>query len=331
MILNPGVLALAVSSSLVALLLLFASAWAILILKKWDLASGSELQLSLERRTYLISAVLNWVLGFQLVSLFLYIATADRLSSLFVGAMCAAGTLQANAFGYPTLVAKIVNFLLVGVWLILNHADTRAEDYPLIRVKYWLLLVITPLVVVETVLQARFFLGLDPDLITSCCGSLFSARGRGVTADLVSFPPGPARVLFFASVAGCVALGIRRFRSGAGSYLFSVASFWTFLVSAASLISFISVAIYELPTHHCPFCIFQSGYHAIGYPLYLSLLAGAVCGLGVGALEPFRNVPSLARFLPALQRRLVVASCLCYAGFATLVAWKIAFSNLQGG
>ena len=54
--------------------------------------------------------------------------------------MCAAGTLNVNAYGYPTLVLKVLNCLLAGIWLILNHADNRADDYPLIRKKYALLL-----------------------------------------------------------------------------------------------------------------------------------------------------------------------------------------------
>ena len=34
--------------------------------------------------------------------------------------MCAAGTLNVNGCGYPTLILKIINFLLAGLWLIVN-------------------------------------------------------------------------------------------------------------------------------------------------------------------------------------------------------------------
>ena len=329
MILNPGILALFACSAVISVLLVHSSYWAAVIVRRWDLRSGSEFQLSLERRTYLISTALNYAFGFQLLTLFLYIFTADKLCHLFVGAMCAAGTLNANAFGYPTLLLKIANFLLAGTWLILNHADTRAYDYPLIRAKYGLLLFLTPPVLAEAFLQTRFFLGLDADLITSCCGSLFSATERSLASDLASFPLGPTRLVFFGSIAATLALGLYHFRSGAGSYLFSFASLWTFLVSAVSLISFVSIYIYELPTHHCPFCILQSGYGYIGYPVYLALLAGAVSGTGVGALAPFRTTPSLAPFLPALQRRLTVLSCLCYTGFAALAAWRMVFTQFR--
>ncbi|MBI5018645.1 MAG: hypothetical protein HZB55_24595 [Deltaproteobacteria bacterium] len=329
MILNPAILALFVSSALISGMLVFSSSWAVVLLRTWDLRSGSELQLSLERRTYLLSTILNCVFAFQLLSLFLFLVTADRLCPLFAGAMCAAGTLNANGFGYPTVLLKIVNFLLAGAWLVLHHADTWAYDYPLLKAKYALLLVLTPLVLVEAFLQAGFFLNLQPDLITSCCGSLFGDTGKTLASNLASFPIGPMRLVFFGSVAVTLGLGAWHVRTGAGSYLFAASSLGTFVVSVAALLSFVSIYIYELPTHHCPFCILQSGYHSIGYPIYLALLGGAVFGLGVGILAPFRKVPSLAVSLPALQRRLALLSCFCYAAFAAVAAWKMVFTDFR--
>ena len=87
------------------------------ILRRWDLRSGSEEQLALERRTYLLSTLVSQVLVFQVGSLFLFIYTADGLHGLFVGAMCAAGTLNVNAWGYPAFLAKILTCVLAGLWL----------------------------------------------------------------------------------------------------------------------------------------------------------------------------------------------------------------------
>jgi len=104
---------------------LYASSYGIQILKRWDLRSGSEGQLILERKTYLVSTLLSTLLGVHLLSLFLFIFTADELHSLFVGAMCAAGSLYVNGYGYPALVLKMVNVILAGLWLILNTVDNR--------------------------------------------------------------------------------------------------------------------------------------------------------------------------------------------------------------
>jgi len=295
----------------------------------WDLRSGSELQLRLERRTYLVSTILGYLFLFHIVSYFLYVFTADDLCQLFVGAMCAAGTLNANAWGYPTLLLKTLNVLAAGVWLLLNHADNRASDYPLIRWKYGLLLALTPLLLAEAALQAAFFLSLKPALITSCCGSLFSGEGASLAGDLAALPLGPARLAFFGCAVATVTSGAWLARTGRGAWLFAALSAASFLVGAAALVSFISIYVYELPTHHCPFCVLQAGYHFVGYPLYVSLLGAAVTGLGVGVLAPFRGIPSLTAVVPATQKRLALASVLLLLVYVALAAWQMVFTEFR--
>src|SRR5512138_3110171 len=197
MILHPSIMALAASSLLICLMVLYAGFYGLRILRYWDITSGAERQLELERRTYLISTIVSYFLVLQLVSLFLFIFTADSICNLFVGAMCAVGTLTVNGFGYPTLLLKVVTFFLAGLWLVLNHADSRGYDYPLIRPKYTLLLLITPLIVAETVVQGLYFGGLRPDIITSCCGSLFSPASRGLAQELAAAPAKPLLVAFY--------------------------------------------------------------------------------------------------------------------------------------
>ena len=92
MLLHPSIIALMTGSALTALMILYAAYHGFLILRHWDLSNGSELQLRLERRTYLISTIVGLALVFQLASLFLYVYTVDSLCTLFTGAMCAAGT-----------------------------------------------------------------------------------------------------------------------------------------------------------------------------------------------------------------------------------------------
>lgn len=329
MILNPGIIALLVSSGLITFLALYAAWYGVLILRKWDIGSGSSLQLDLERRTYLISTILSYVFGFQLLSLFLFVYTADTLCPLFVGAMCAAGTLNVNGFGYPVLVLKIVNFLLAGLWLILNTADNRAEDYPLIRKKYGLLMVITPLLVLETVLQFLYARGLNPDVITSCCGSLFSPSSRGVAADLAALPANIVEAMFTVSFVLTAVAGTLFALRGKGGYAVALFSATTFVTGIIALISFIGPYVYELPSHHCPFCVLQPEYHRVGYLLYAGLLGGAVTGLGVGALMPFRRVPSLTAVVPALQKDLSILAVLFFAIFGITTLISVLTSNLR--
>ncbi|MBI5656078.1 MAG: hypothetical protein HZC44_04335 [Geobacter sp.] len=250
MIQHPAILSLLVSSVIISLMILYAGWHGLRIVRSWDLASGSEKQLRLERTTYLISTILGYSLFFQILSLFLYIFTADYLHGQFVGAMCAAGSLNANGFGYPVLILKIVTCLFAGAWLIINHADGKGYD------------------------------------------------------------------IFFLS-------------KGKGGYLFAGVSTLTFVIAIASLISFISLYIYALPTHHCPFCILQKEYGYVGYPLYATLLGAGICGLGVGALMPARKRQSLARTVMLFQRKLAAIALVLYLLFTLIVAYQMAFSALE--
>jgi hypothetical protein len=324
---HPAASALHISSIVITLMVLYSAGYGIQILRKWDIQSGSELQLVLERKTYLISTLLAYTFGFQLFSLFLYIYTADHLHTFFVGAMCAAGSLFVNGYGYPSLILKIITFLMAGLWLILNHADSKAHDYPLIRKKYSFLLLIAPVILVEAVFQWSYFLHLNPDVITSCCGNLFSTEAGRITSEIASLPSIPMKTAFYLTVASTIASGTYFYLKNRGGYLFAALSAIALLISVLSIISFISLYYYELPTHHCPFCILQKEYGYVGYPLYLSLLAGGVSGMGVGILMPFRKIGSLSEALPSLQRRLALTSSFLYVIFVVMVTWKMIFSD----
>ena len=329
MVFHPAIVALLLGSMLVSTMLCYCAYHGLRILHSWNIKSGSELQLSLERRTYLISTMVTYAFGFQLISLFLYIFTADQLHTLFIGAMCAAGSLNANEYGYATLILKIVNFILCGGWLILNFTDNRAYDYPLIKKKYLLLLMITPGLVIEMIIQANFLLRLKPNIITSCCGVLFSASAEGVTSGIVALPLVPVAIIFYATMVLSIVLGIIYYVRKRGAYLYSVVSTVAAVVSIVAIISYVSLYIYELPTHHCPFDILQKEYHFVGYPLYLTLLSGAVAGFGVGVVMPFRKIKSLVKIIPAIQRRLTLISLISYALFTAIVAYNVIFSNLS--
>ena len=125
-----------------------------------------------------------------------------------------------------------------------------------------------------------------------------------------------------------LAAGLYFLLKGRGGYLLAGLSGVNLVVSLLAILSFISIYIYELPSHHCPFCILQKSYAFIGYPIYLAVLGGAICGLGVGALNPFRKTASLAAVIPPLQRKLALGAVISVLVFAALVGCRLAASNL---
>ncbi len=329
MFLHPAIIAILLGSVLTSGMLFYSLYYGVSIFRNWDIKSGSELQLSLERKTYLVSTMVIYAFGFQLLSLFLFIYTVDHMAPLFVGAMCAAGSLNANQWGYPTIIVKIVNFILAGLWLIVNFADNKAYDYPLIRTKYLLLMLIFPVVIAELALQGSYFFELEPNVITSCCGTLFTSDAGGVTSGILALPHGPVEAAFYSCMAGLLCLSAYFYKTRHGAYLLAAMSFIALIVSIAALISFISLYFYELPTHHCPFCILQREYLYMGYPLYICILGGAVFGMGIGVIAPFSHIESLKEVVPAVQSKLVVLALGLNSVALAIVLYEVAFSNLK--
>jgi len=330
-ILHPGILALICGSAIVLLMLLYASGLAVKILRRWDFTSSSEEQLILERKTYLASTIVNYALGFEILSLLLFIYTVDEIHPLFVGAMCATGVLNAAPLGWAALTVKIMIFFAAALWVALNHLDTQAEDIPLTRRKFFALLLLAPLVAAGLYLQTAYFLALRPEVITSCCGSLFSAAGSGVAAELASLPAEPMIAVFYGAallVLGS-ALCCLKWQGAWLRTLLSVLAATLFLVSLAAIVSFISLYIYELPTHHCPFDIFQGHYGFIGYPLYLGLFGATLFGILPGVFQRLKPLSSIGPELVRLERTWVLLALALTLFFLLLASWPIVFGNFR--
>lgn len=328
MIFQPAIIALLLASAISVAMLAAAAPFAIQVLRHWDIRSGSERQLRLERRTYLFSTLTVFVMVTQLLALLLFVFNADKMSVMFVGAMCAVGTLNVNPYGFPALLAQMAVFFLAAAWLAVNHVDTRAPDYPLVRIKYGALLALLPAVAAVLALQLEYFLGLKANVITSCCGSLFSEESKSLTAETAALPPLPAMIGFYGALAGAIlAAGFHVWTRRAG-YLVALTGIAAFVAAIAGILAFVSLYIYEHPHHHCPFCILKPEYGYQGYWLYVPLFAATAAGIGAGAVQPFRRVDSLRQVVPAVSARLAAVAAAGFLIFAAVATAMVAKSNL---
>ena len=107
MIFQTPIMALLLVAGLAALTALWAGGFAVTVLRRWDLTDMGARQLRMERMTELVSTLFAAVMLAELAALLLFVFNADRMSSLFVGAMCAVGTLNVNDYGFPALYLKI--------------------------------------------------------------------------------------------------------------------------------------------------------------------------------------------------------------------------------
>lgn len=329
MIFQPAILAL-LFADLVAILLLgwtLVLAWR--VVRHWDVNRSTALQVRLERQTVLAGALVSFACLTQGVSLLLLVHTADALSELFTGAMCAVGTLNAAPGGFVALDLRIGLFFLAAAWLVVHLLDGQCPDYPLTRAKFGLLLAVLPLALLAAWWQGVYFLGLKSDVITSCCGGLFDARGESFSSELSGWPVRPAMWavgiswLTFTAAAGRVAL------SGNGARLLALLAVINLLVTEAGVVSFVSPYVYEHPNHHCPFCLLKVDYQAIGYGIHGPLFLATALSLGLGLtaqLNATRDIPDPAR---PLARRLAHVVIRLSGLLALVLVWVVQRSHLR--
>jgi len=329
MIFHPAILALLIASALSCVILVGSAGFAVQVLRGWDIASGRNAQLVMERRTYLVSTLLSFVMVAELLSLLLFVFNADKMASQFVGAMCAVGTLNANAYGFPALMVKMGVFFLAATWLIVNHVDSRGYDYPLIRFKYALLVLIAPVVIAAAVLQGLYFWNLDADVMTSCCSKLFTSESEGVSAEMAGLDERMALYMLYGVLVLVVAVGSVVLKTGRGGMLYAVASIVMFCAAITAIVSVVSLYVYEHPHHHCPFCLLKPEYGYFGYLLYVPLFFGTALGMGVGPITAFRGAASLQAVIPTVSRSFVQASLMAFAVFAMAASYAIVSSNLR--
>ncbi len=125
-------------------------------------------------------------------------------------------------------------------------------------------------------------------------------------------------LLFLVAVGLCL-----RLASAWPRYLLALVAAVTLPVALAAVVSFVSLYIYELPTHHCPFDILQREYRYVGYPLYLSLFGAVHYGWLPGLCRPLGRVPSLAPQLRQAERRWLLLALVCLLLFTGLASWPV--------
>ncbi|MBM4180030.1 MAG: hypothetical protein FJ209_00555 [Betaproteobacteria bacterium] len=329
MIFQPAALALALllASSLNALGLAVAGLFALRMLRHWHPDIGSEAQIALERRTHLVSTLVVLSLLLSLPMLALFTHTADAMAPFFAGAMCAVGSLKANAWGLPALAVMLVGFFLAAAWLVLHRLDTRGWDQPLLLAKYRLLLLLAPLALAQAALLWLYFGGLKAEVITSCCGSLFGPAATGTLAELSALPEAIARPLFFLTLALTLAAGATLLVRGRLGRAFGVLAGLNFVVALAAIVAFIAPHIYEQPHHHCPFCLLQAEHGYAGWLLYPLLFLGTAAGLGAGLAAGVR-AQSLHNEAPRLAAALARIAVAALASFGAAVSFYLWRSNL---
>lgn len=330
MIVNFWVIAQLIGMSIVVLISLYALYQGILILRGWDFSRRDERQFKLERKTYLVSTLMQYALAFQLLSLIVFIATAEYLHSFIKGAMCAFGSLNANAYGFRSFWMKIGAVFIYSSWILINHIDSSREDYPLVRIKYALLLPVVAAVLADAYLELKYFSGINPQVITSCCSSVFRTTSNPYGFVAKSIPLVPGLAAFFVLHIAAEVSGYFTWKSGKLPVLSGIFMIIAFCISLLGMFSFLSpyfnVVLLGLPTmHFCPFEVLKVPY--IGYPLYALLLIYGIGGFWLLVLKLLSRKLEVASYVKGVAK----VSLISLSGFFVVVLAFIAAYTLEVG
>lgn len=329
MYLSPPILALLCCSTVVCVLIIAAAAAGLTAVVGWDHRSGHRRQLLRERRWFLVESSLRMILALQLLSLLVFVSVADQLKTLLTGAMCAVGSLNANPFGMPSLAIKAAAFVLCGMWLVTDRATPAAASTGLVRFKVVFLVVLAGALIADSALQTRYFSNLDPEVITSCCATIFNPEGAGVAGGLAGLSVGSSRVMFFGGFAVTIGVGLRVISGGQSFLSYSILAAALGLITAAAVISWIAPSYYELPTHHCPLCLLASENGYVGYPLYLLLATAVISGIGSGLVRVLRGIDVHRCIRPNEERRLCTVSVMSFVAVAAIATWPLLASPFR--
>ncbi|MEZ5578818.1 MAG: hypothetical protein R3F40_05035 [Candidatus Competibacteraceae bacterium] len=84
--------------------------------------------------------MLGFAMGAELLSLLLFAQTAKPCPASSSARCALPACWNVNRFGFPTPAAEDCPVFPAALWLLLNRVDNRGYDYPLVRVKWYGLL-----------------------------------------------------------------------------------------------------------------------------------------------------------------------------------------------
>jgi len=280
MILSPEILAMMILNTMFALFGIVAFILSIKIYLKWNINATTKLQYNLEKQSFLTATIIKYIFVIKLPLFLFFIFTLDKLSNILPGAMCAAGVVDATAYGTYLFILKIINIYLFGFWLVLHYLDIKQENLPYTKVKFGFFIVIFLLFMLEIVVEMLMFFAIDPNKLVNCCGTLYSSNATSYISMIFAIDHKTLLFIFYSNF-----IAIILFYKFKLKQLFTIANFLFVIIAIVSIIAFFGTYIYELPTHHCPFCFLQKDYYYVGYAIYTLLFLGTFNGLIVGFIS----------------------------------------------
>ncbi len=257
---------------------------AVEILRGWSFESLDERQYRLERHSWLLSTLVGFGFGIEVILLPYFVFTLDSLSHIVPGAMCGAGVISYNDYGLRLLGTSLALVAMMALWLLLDRYDIQAL-YRWIHPKMWLHLILTALSGYQLWLGYHFFEAIDIHEVVHCCSTLY-----GLLEGMNPLPFGLKKrelTLLFVLLYALIVTSYL----GREGWLFVLAVLLFGYVAYYSILYLFGPYIYEQPNHNCPFCMMQQAYHYVGYLVWGLLFVGLFLGVWSAIAQRLLGVP----------------------------------------
>ncbi len=264
------------------------------IVKRWDFSATTSLQYSLEKKSYLGSTIIKYMFYIKLPLFLFFVFTLDKISFILPGAMCGAGVVDSNEYATALMFLKVINLYLFAYWILLDREDMKEENQSYLKKKFTIFIGFFALLVVEIVLETLMFSSIDVESVVDCCGAIFSHSNDTYLSKVLNLPTELLLTLFYMNFILLIVSAFFKHH-----LLFAFLNLLFIMISLVSLVSFFGTYIYELPTHHCPFCFLQVEYNYVGYFLYAVLFLGTFNGLVVAFIN-FKKEELVKRYTNSL-------------------------------
>ncbi|WP_373035538.1 hypothetical protein [Sulfurimonas sp.] len=280
MILTPEVLAIFILNAIFAFFGIIAFILSVKIYLGWDLNSVSKAQYKLEKLSYLGATIIKYIFIIKVPLFLFFIFTLDKISNVLTGAMCGAGVVDATEYGVPLFILKIINLYIFAYWIVLHNEDMKHENQPFVKQKFGFFILAFFLFIAELIVEGIMFGSIEIDKMVSCCGTLYSSSSTSAISSIFTLDTALLLSFFYGTFLLIIFFYILK-----NKYLFAISNAFFVIISLITLIVFFGTYIYELPSHHCPFCFLQSDYYFVGYLIYTLLFFGTFYGLVVGFID----------------------------------------------
>ena len=227
----------------------------LIILKQLKLSNTRELQDLLDKKSYLVTTLVNVSFVTKIVLIAFFIYSLNELSKIVPGAMCVTGVLDLNEYGTPLLLLKISILFASSLWLLISKKN--------LKIKIILFTGFYFLILCEFLFSLSFLSDISTQTVASCCSSKYVSLVNPLPFNFTKESVMKLFYLFYLFVI------LSAYKEKKLLLLISTSIF--IYLSYYAIVYYFGAYIYGDETHMCPFCMLKQEYNFIGYFIYISL------------------------------------------------------------